>query len=628
MHYRPEIDGLRAIAVISVIAYHAQFILFEGSMFRGGFIGVDIFFVISGYLITRIIVSELTENDSFSFANFYERRARRILPLVLTVALCCLFIAWQILLPADFVALSKSILAAISFWSNFYFYNESIQYGAENSLVLPFLHTWSLSVEEQVYLVLPLIVLITHRYFNGRFLIVMLGFLVFSIIYSSRLETVAPNLNFFSTVSRFWEIAVGSILALIELSRRLASRNQSSNLWPILGLCLITYSILFFNQETPHPSLYTLIPIIGVALIINFSTTDDLTGRLLASKPLVGIGLISYSLYLWHYPIMAFGRIISNNPTGLEKFVWIVVTLLLSIASYFLIEKQFRTPRRIPNGIMLITLSITSLVVGFSCFAVMSYDGYEKRVPLSLQKTSFDDRFANIHIFAKCHTLTASNAVEPNKFCTLGEYEKNVYLVGDSHMVSIAFKLADQLSQIKANLVIMTRSGKILGRGRQIDLARLEILNHVKNEVVILGGRGDFFSSESFDRKTVKKTYSELIQRLNQNGNTVLLVYPVPPTNIHRKGLAQEFLVNGRLLDKKSSRAHFDQTTKEAYSFYDDLKYENVTRIYPSEFFCDSQNCYGVREGVILISDVDHPSSASADWISKKIIESLVISHL
>ena len=107
-----------------------------------------------------------------------------------------------------------------------------------------------------------------------------------------------------------------------------------------------------------------------------------------------------------------------------------------------------------------------------------------------------------------------------------------------------------------------------------------------------------------------------------------MLVYPVPPTNIHRKGLAQEFLVNGRLLDKKSSRAHFDQTTKEAYSFYDDLKYENVTRIYPSEFFCDSQNCYGVREGVILISDVDHPSSASADWISKKIIESLVISHL
>ena len=294
--YRPEIDGLRAIAVSAVILYHAQITVLDHQLFRGGFIGVDIFFVISGYLITSIILKELVITGTFSFKYFYERRIRRILPALLFVMLISLPFAWMYLLPSSFVDFSKSILYSLGFSSNFYFHYSGQQYGAESGLLKPLLHTWSLSVEEQYYILFPIVLLITFKYFRKYLIhILILGFVI-SLGLADWGSRNHPSFNFYVLPTRGWELLAGSILAYFEITLGHRSKNKILNLiLPTLGLLLIGHSILFFNDEMFHPSFYTLSPIIGVGLIIWFSNKNELITKILSTKLLVGIGLISYS---------------------------------------------------------------------------------------------------------------------------------------------------------------------------------------------------------------------------------------------------------------------------------------------------------------------------------------------
>jgi peptidoglycan/LPS O-acetylase OafA/YrhL len=270
--YRPEIDGLRAIAVGAVILYHAQITVFGHYLFKGGFIGVDIFFVISGYLITSIILKELLTNGSFLFKHFYERRIRRILPALIFVMLVSLPFAWIYLLPSSFVDFSKSILYSLGFSSNFYFHYSDQQYAAESGLLKPFLHTWSLSVEEQYYIIFPIVLLIVFKYFRQYLIhILILGFII-SLGLADWASRNYPSFSFYVFPTRVWELLAGSILAYFEINNGHRSKNKTLNLiLPTIGLLLIGNSILFFNDKIFHPSFYTLSPIIGVCLIIWFS---------------------------------------------------------------------------------------------------------------------------------------------------------------------------------------------------------------------------------------------------------------------------------------------------------------------------------------------------------------------
>ena len=315
--YRPEIDGLRAIAVAVVILYHAQITIFGHQPFKGGFIGVDIFFVISGYLITSIILKELTTTGYFSFKYFYERRIRRILPALLFIMLVSLPFAWMYLVPSSFVDFSKSILYLLGFSSNFYFYYSGQQYGAESGFLKPFLHTWSLSVEEQFYILFPIVLLATFKYFRKYFIYILLFGFIVSLGLADWGSRNHPSFSFYVLPTRVWELLGGSILAYFETIKGHRSKHQALNLiLPSIGLLLIGHSILFFDDKTFHPSFYTLSPIIGVCLIIWFSHKDELITKIISSKLFVGIGLISYSLYLWHYPIFAFSRIVEFTGGG------------------------------------------------------------------------------------------------------------------------------------------------------------------------------------------------------------------------------------------------------------------------------------------------------------------------
>ena len=379
--YRPEIDGLRAIAVIAVILYHAQLTIFGHQPFKGGFIGVDVFFVISGYLITSIILKELVTTGSFSFKHFYERRIRRILPALLFVMLVSLPFAWMYLLPSSFVDFSKSILYSLGFSSNFYFHYSGQQYGAESGLSKPFLHTWSLSVEEQFYILFPIVLLVTFKYFRKYLIhILILGFVI-SLSLAEWGSRNHPSFNFYVLPTRGWELLAGSILAYFEITNSKRSENKTLNLiLPTIGLILIGHSILFFNDKMFHPSFYTLSPIIGVCLIIWFSNKNEIITKILSTKLFVGIGLISYSLYLWHYPLFAFQNYLSYfffKKYIVTKFILIIISLILSIITFFLIEKKFRNKKFNFKNIIVAILSSMILIVIINLFFLYT-DGTKK----------------------------------------------------------------------------------------------------------------------------------------------------------------------------------------------------------------------------------------------------------
>ena len=376
--YRPEIDGLRAIAVLAVLIYHAQFNFSDQLFFNGGFIGVDIFFVISGYLITSLILKEINTINKFSFAYFYERRARRLLPILFLVILVSFPFAWKFLTPINFVEFSESILFSLGFNSNHYFHYSGLEYGNENSLLKPLLHTWSLSVEEQFYIIFPISVIIILRFFKTNLLNVMIVIFLISLILAEWGSKNYSSQNFYFLHSRIWELLAGSILAYLEIKKGRKLENKFFNtICPIFGLLLIFFSVLFYNDKMPHPSFYTIIPVVGVCLIIWFSNQNELITKILSSKLFVGTGLISYSLYLWHFPVFAFARIKDNTPSQYDKFEWIILTIVLSIITYFLIEVIFRNKKIVSKKILISSLSLILVTISCANLYVIFKEGFK-----------------------------------------------------------------------------------------------------------------------------------------------------------------------------------------------------------------------------------------------------------
>ena len=438
--YRPEIDGLRAVAVISVILYHAKIIIFGRDWFEGGFIGVDIFFVISGYLITRIILHELQTKDSFNFLNFYERRARRILPMLLFVLLLSVVYGFFTLLPNEARELARSGLAALFFGSNFYFYEITTVYGAESSLLKPLLHTWSLGVEEQFYLIFPIIAFLVFRYFKAYFLTLLVAFSLFSLQFSELMQIKNPELNFYFPLSRFWEIAIGALLGYRELNYKPIQNSFANQVLPITGLYLLAYGLFYFKGETPHPSFFSVIPVLGVALIIAFASGDELVGKMLGTKPLVIIGLISFSAYLWHFPIYSFARVQTPDLSNYDKVALLVLILLLSLFSFKFIEQSART--KISTKRFFLALVISSLVlitltsfVGFSKGYEKVWSNYSSSRLVDSYLIIKDTQQKSRRVNSECiYNIFDTNNFDGNLFNSCRKkFGQAVFVLGDSH---------------------------------------------------------------------------------------------------------------------------------------------------------------------------------------------------
>jgi len=332
MQYRREIDGLRAIAVVPVILFHAGF-----SALSGGFIGVDVFFVISGYLISGILIAEL-EAGNFSVLRFYERRARRILPALFTVLAVCIPFAWVLMLPNRFKDFLDSVVAVVFFGSNILFWREYGYFEPEVGLK-PLLHTWSLAVEEQFYLLFPLFLLLVWRFGRNRTLWAIAAIAVISLLISEWGSRFAPTANFYLAPPRAWELLAGSICAFVLAARA----PQSSNVLSIIGLGLILGSIFLYDERTPFPGVYALAPVGGTVLIVLYAGAGTLVARLLSSAGFVGIGLISYSAYLWHQPIFSFARLTGvGDLNGLVRVGLSVLAFALAWVTWYFVEQPVR----------------------------------------------------------------------------------------------------------------------------------------------------------------------------------------------------------------------------------------------------------------------------------------------
>lgn len=339
MKYRPEVDGLRSVAVLPVVFSHAGF-----SAFSGGFVGVDVFFVISGFLITRILLDELRD-ERFSIVKFYERRARRILPALLFVICACVPFAWFLMMPDFLQNFGQSVVATLLFANNLLLAVTTGYWDLESSFK-PLLHTWSLGVEEQYYILFPLLLLAAWRYARARIGVMLAILILGSLVFAEFGWRHFPAQNFYLPFGRAWELLIGSLAAY--LMPRLPERTRYDGLLSGAGLFAILFAIFGFSETTPSPSLYMAVPVLGSVAIILFCRPGTLAHRLLAARPLVFIGLISYSLYLWHQPVLAFARVASPTPVPLWQMgLLAILSIVLAWLTWKYVEQPFRDRRKI-----------------------------------------------------------------------------------------------------------------------------------------------------------------------------------------------------------------------------------------------------------------------------------------
>ena len=610
--YRPEIDGLRAIAVGAVILYHAQITIFGHQPFKGGFIGVDIFLVISGYLITSIILKELLTTSTFSFKYFYERRIRRILPVLLFVMLVSLPIAWMYLLPSNLLEFSKSILYSLGFSSNFYFHYSGLEYSNEG-LQHPFLHTWSLSVEEQYYILFPIVLLITFKYFKKYLIHILIFGFIISLGLADWSSRNYPSASFYFLHTRMWELLAGSILAYFEITIGHRSQNKTLNLiFPFIGLTLIGHSIIFFNDEMYHPSFYTLSPIIGVCLIIWFSNKNELFTKILSTRLFVGIGLISYSLYLWHYPIFVFAaRLNISDGNIFNKLLIGVFVLILSIVSYYLIEKPFRGTKIKFKKVFvflflkfLLVLSISVYFLNLKLHPIFTkYSGEHKNFELNYNYDNFSDK-KNVFIIGNSYADNLLNIFSNNK-----------RLVDDYYFYTA---LADNLGanyQIEC-LDDFFKENKLICDKNLFSFLHTQ---YKKSNYIVFAERfdeGKTFLSDNFDKITefLKKDKKKFIVFLDDiSGADMLDIY------IHRKGRLPN-LYELEKLENEFFEKVVNWKKNKLKKVKDKLSKNNIKFLTRSELFCDysMKKCHLIKNDNKLYRDYGHITNNGANYFSKE----------
>jgi len=452
MQYRAEIDGLRAMAVLPVILFHAGF-----EWFSGGFVGVDVFFVISGYLITTIIISEMVEGK-FSLINFYERRARRILPALFFIMAACLPFAWLWLIPNDLKYFGQSLVAVSTFSSNILFWSES-GYFDINTDLKPLLHTWSLAVEEQYYILFPLMLMMTWR-MGIKWILTILVFTFFiSLVLAHWGAFNKPGANFYLLPTRGWELLIGVFTAFYLKYNSNLKSHFANQILSLLGFCMIIYSIVAFDAGTPFPSLYALIPTIGTGLIILSAVPNTFVHSFLGLKPIVGIGLLSYSAYLWHQPLLAFARHrLLGDVSDLLLIVLCVASILMAWFSWRFIEAPFRNKRKI-NRRAIFIFSVVGMLGfiaagsfihftnGLERFKVASYTEQEFRNYEMIKNSTGYDMYN--HMFSdgcKMWEKDTRNLSQSLVQECKGKYGSPIIVLGDSHAMNIynIFSKSDQ----------------------------------------------------------------------------------------------------------------------------------------------------------------------------------------
>ena len=629
-HYRPEIDGLRALAVLSVILFHAGI-----QAFKGGFVGVDIFFVISGYLITTIILRDIKDNK-FRLLYFYQRRVRRILPALIVVISLSLPFAVFFLPPSDLKDFSKSIISSLTFWSNFQFSAENGYFDIPGDYK-PLLHTWSLSIEEQFYIFYPLFLVLVFKIKKNSLSLVLGIIFLFSLFFaqwSGNLISIYPyvekNLLFHSQsylsefmmpFGRIWELALGAICALILNERKQyfkydKKKNLIFNIYSAIGFALIIFSFFYLSSNFPYPSFYTLIPTFGSAILILFCNKNTIVNKILSNKFLVFLGLISYSAYLFHYPIFSFIKYTNVSIKSVYYIYIILLILFLSFLNWKFVEKPFRKSGASIKKLLIFISATYLLLISISVFFYTS-NGLDQRNKFMISK-SISNSFVFDQIGKKCFDINYIHKKENNeKICKIGNLKNNkidFIVFGDSHIVNY-YKLLNDLAKKNNKLglflgysgcppilnVYPVRSDQRERDCYKLNKLVLDIANNknIKNLILIskwayytvgnnFGRNINFLNLEPsrvYDRQLSKKAF--------KNGLAdTLKVYEKNKKNIFLIEQAPMQITNAKKIYFRSIDKDIKKYNDNLINYSLDLKNHNVLQSYVKKIFTEYETKY------------------------------------
>ena len=634
MNYRNlEIDGLRAISVISVLLYHVELYLNKTSFFSGGFIGVDIFFVISGYLISSIIINEFLKTKKFSFKKFYENRIRRILPVFFAVIIASSLIAFFYLLPNDLVKFAKSSLYSLGLSSNFYFHYSGQEYWAKSSLYKPLLHFWSLSIEKQFYILFPIFLLVILKFIRKYTLYILIFCISLSLLLAHWLSNVDSSLNFYILITRLWEFLSGSIIAYLKI---FSLDKKKNNFLPLFGLFLIFFSIIIFGNDIKNPSLYTLFPIIGSCLILYFSNENELAYKILSFRPLVFIGLISYSLYMWHYPILAFSKISGFfDFSDTNKIKTISLIIILSILSYFLIEKPFLNKNRNFKFILLNIFFAFLIIITFSFYVVYKTGKiYPTNIVLEdiKEKTKFRDECK----YSTDKVDFINEIFFKEEFVKCKKKLKNfVLIIGDSHSINI-FNSFSKLTNKNTMIIGLNKDGcrptKFLNNDCQF-LKSLEFIENNKNNIkyIFFTMKGSYFLTNKgrknqitdsrfrelpIDKNQIEYTFNFLKDVRKLYKNLIFLGPHLEPNiNLTKNNITR--LLKGQKFNDDTTNYDIDLVDKRLKKLSKFYNIQYVSKIDSINFDFKKDM---VVDSKITFFDTDHWSSYGEIYFGKKLI--------
>jgi peptidoglycan/LPS O-acetylase OafA/YrhL len=631
INHQKHIDGLRAIAVLPVIFYHANF-----ELFSGGFIGVDVFFVISGYLITSIIYKQMMANE-FSLGDFYCRRIKRIFPVLFFIMFISFPFAWVLLSPVDLVEFSKSIIGVSLFSSNILFWRQS-GYFTTAAEYIPFLHTWSLSVEEQFYLVFPLFCFFIIKKKEKYLIPGILSIWSISFILSLIISYWKPGAAFFLSFFRAYELLTGSLIALFynqlsDLVRRSWIRSSIAT----AGLLLILVAMVFIDKWTVFPGIAVILPVIGASLIILYSDANNLTGRLLGNSILVNIGLISFSLYLWHNLLFTFARFHGFAYSNSYAFEYLtLISLILSYFTWRFVENPFRyalfiTPRIAIKLALFFSLSF--IIIGSICLLFEGFPGRfsepEKDI-LKFREYNSAPYYKNGSCFLE---FGDSNDDFDNSCIPDKNDRESVVIWGDSHAAALSFGLRMHFK----NLGQFTRSACPPVLGGSLDLSKIcNNFNHMALQQILLAMPKKIFLHANwllYDNENIIDSVHDTISYLNKHlpESQIILIGLVP----QYPNTLPDYIVRSRIKLNDSTRLSsliIDDLVKLENLF---LMAENNLKYYflsPLNYFCNSRDCLIAAqfEDVIMPMawDYGHLTAAGSVFLANSIIKEDCVNYV
>jgi len=646
LRYRADIDGLRAIAVVPVVLFHSGF-----SAFSGGFVGVDVFFVISGFLITSLLMSEL-DAGKFSLLGFYERRIRRIFPALFAIMGVCSLAAWFLMMPEEFAYFGRSMVAAALFGSNVLFWDERGYFDTAAQLK-PLLHTWSLAVEEQFYIIFPLLLALLYKLRRSRLVVVIAALALLSFALNVLTVGRAPEFAFYMSPPRFWELLVGALLALGAVPS-LESRLLNVVLG-LFGLGLIGFAVFFYSEGMAFPGFAALAPCLGAALIIYSGSQGGPVARILSAGPIVFLGLISYSLYLWHWPIGVFTRYFFGTDLSTAQAILVIsLSLVLSALSWRWIEQPFRRrPSAVTRpALMRYAVAAMSASVAFGVM-ISAYDGVPSRLPaeaMTVYAAKWDHSpYDDVRCFVDGGSTLSVEDIENGRLCTLPPGTQgrppSFIVWGDSHASAMAPGIGEAA-------LAAGRSGIVGGAGScppvidfdtggskrekvaQCQSTNRAVLDYIVAERIPLvflvarwpkyvhraeyGNEGVFFDPAqpiplADYSAPLRASLDATLAELARNGIKTVIVMDVPEIGYDVPHALAKAVLTHSSADIAPTRDAVRRRQALAMKVLSDsaAKYD-AALVDPTSQFCDAERCAVVKNGIVLYRDEDHLSQAGA----------------